>query len=86
MVALQSVDTTSTQKLQRKVVDNMTTNSLLNPADSLTPILHFPNREGNCFYCNETITFVNGLNRYVGSTGIRCRKRTLPERSKSLGY
>jgi len=25
MVALQSVDTTSTQKLQRKVVDNMTT-------------------------------------------------------------
>ena len=50
------------------------TNSLLNPADSLTPILHFPNREGNCFYCNETITFVAGLNRYVGNDGIRCTK------------
>jgi hypothetical protein len=74
MVALQSVDTISTQKLLRKVVDNMTTNSLLNPADSLTPILHFPNRDGSCYYCNETITFVAGLNRYVGNSGIRCKE------------
>lgn len=52
----------------------MTTNSLLNPADSLTPILHFPNRDGSCYYCNETITFVAGLNRYVGNSGIRCKE------------
>ena len=50
------------------------TNSMLNPADSLKPILHFPNRDGNCFFCNEEITFVNGLNRYVGNDGIRCTK------------
>jgi len=50
------------------------TNSMLNPADSLTPILHFPNREGSCFYCNEKITFLNGLNRYMGNTSIRCKE------------
>ena len=60
--------------VQRKVVNNMTTNSMLNPADSLTPILHFPNRNGTCYYCNETITFVAGLNRYVGNSGIRCKE------------
>ena len=49
-------------------------NSLLNPASSLKATLHFPNREGNCFFCNEEITFVNGLNRYVGNDGIRCTK------------
>jgi hypothetical protein len=49
-------------------------NSLLVPADSLKPILHFPNRNGDCFYCNEKITFVAGLNRYVGNDGIRCGK------------
>jgi len=49
-------------------------NSLLNPADSLERILHFPNSEGNCFYCNEKISFVAGLNRYVGNSGIRCKE------------
>ena len=49
-------------------------NSLLVPADSLKATLHFPNRNGDCFYCNETITFVAGLNRYVGNDGIRCSK------------
>ena len=49
-------------------------NSLYVPADSLKATLHFPNREGNCFYCNEEITFVTGLNRYVGDNGIICRK------------
>lgn len=49
-------------------------NSLYNPADSLTPILHFPNSKGACYYCDETITFVSGLNRYVGNNGIRCSK------------
>ena len=49
-------------------------NSLYNPADSLTPILHFPNRDGRCYYCNETITFVAGLNRYVGETSYRCKE------------
>jgi hypothetical protein len=49
-------------------------NSLINPVTSLKATLHFPNREGNCFYCNETITFIKGLNRYVGDTGIRCTK------------
>jgi hypothetical protein len=48
-------------------------NSLYIPADSLTPILHFPSKEGTCFYCNERITFVNGLNRYMGNTDIRCK-------------
>ena len=72
-VAWQSVDTTSTQKLLRKVVHNMT-NSMLIPADSLKATLHFPNREGNCFYCNEVINFVAGLNRYVGNSGIRCKE------------
>ena len=61
------------ERLLKKGCEVMT-NSLLNPADSLTPILHFPNREGNCFYCNETITFVAGLNRYVGNSGIRCKE------------
>ncbi len=50
------------------------TNSMLIPADSLKATLHFPNREGNCFYCNEVINFVAGLNRYVGNSGIRCKE------------
>jgi len=49
-------------------------NSLYAPADSLKPILHFPNRNGDCFYCDESITFIAGLNRYVGKDGILCRK------------
>ena len=49
-------------------------NSLLIPADSLKATLHFPNSKGDCYYCNETITFVAGLNRYVGNSGIRCTK------------
>ena len=49
-------------------------NSLYNPADSLKPILHFPSKEGTCFYCNEKITFVRGLNRYMGDTSIRCKE------------
>ena len=51
------------------------TNSILNPADSLKATLHFPNREGNCFYCNESITFISGLNRYVGKDGILCTQK-----------
>jgi len=53
-------------------------NSLYNPADSMTPILHFPyvnpNMEITCYYCNEAIAFNNSVNRYVGNDGIRCRK------------
>ena len=49
-------------------------NSLNIPADSLKSILHFPTSNGNCYYCNEKITFVTGLNRYVGNDGIRCKK------------
>lgn len=49
-------------------------NSLYVPVDSLTPILHFPSSNGTCYYCNETIKFVAGLNRYVGNDGIRCKK------------
>lgn len=49
-------------------------NSLLMPANNLKVSLHFPNRNGDCFYCNEKITFVAGLNRYVGDNGIRCTK------------
>ena len=49
-------------------------NSLYNPADSLKATLHFPNRNGDCFYCNEKITFIAGLNRYVGDTGILCKE------------
>jgi hypothetical protein len=49
-------------------------NSLLVPADSLKATLHFPGRTGDCFFCNEKITFVAGLNRYVGDSGIRCTK------------
>jgi hypothetical protein len=49
------------------------TNSMLNPADSLKTILHFPNVDGDCFYCNEKINFYRGLNRYVGKTGIICK-------------
>jgi len=77
MDALQSVDTTTTQKLQRKVVDNMTTNSLLNPADSLTPILHFPNRVTyRCYYCNESVHFQKGLNRWATNDTLnyRCKE------------
>ena len=73
MIATHIAPTSYMLKWQERVVHNMT-NSLLNPAASLTPILHFPNREGNCFYCNETITFVAGLNRYVGNSGIRCKE------------
>ena len=50
------------------------TNSMLIPADSLKATLHFPNREGDCFHCNEVINFVAGLNRYVGNSGIRCKE------------
>jgi hypothetical protein len=49
-------------------------NSLYAPADSLKPILHFPNRDGNCFFCNEEITFSVNLRRYVGDKGILCSK------------
>jgi hypothetical protein len=49
-------------------------NSLHVPADSLKATLHFPNRNGDCFYCNEVITFIAGLNRYVGNDGIHCRE------------
>lgn len=49
-------------------------NSLLVPATSLKATLHFPNRNGDCFYCNEKITFIEGLNRYVGNDGIHCTK------------
>jgi hypothetical protein len=48
-------------------------NSMLNPADSLKTILHFPGVTGDCFYCNEKIYFYSGVNRYVGSTGIYCK-------------
>ena len=59
-----------TYVIKRKVVSLMT----LAPVNSLKASLHFPNRDGNCFFCNEEITFVNGLNRYVGNDGIRCTK------------
>jgi len=49
-------------------------NSMLTSADSLKATLHFPTSNGNCYYCNEKITFVTGLNRYVGNDGIRCSK------------
>ena len=53
-------------------------NSLYNPADSLVATLHFPyvnmNMETTCYFCNEPITFVTSLNRYVGNDGIRCSK------------
>jgi hypothetical protein len=56
----------------------MMINSMLNPADSLTPILHFPyvnsKMEMTCYYCNEAIAFNKNLNRYVGDNGIRCPK------------
>ena len=51
------------------------TNSMLIPADSLKATLHFPNRNGDCFYCNESITFISGLNRYVGKDGILCTQK-----------
>jgi len=51
---------------------------MLNPADSLKPILHFPyvnmNMETSCYYCNEAIEFNKSSNRYVGKEGILCRK------------
>lgn len=53
-------------------------NSMLNPMDSLKPILHFPyvnsKMETTCYYCNEAIAFDKNLNRYVGDNGIRCPK------------
>jgi hypothetical protein len=53
------------------------TNSLLNPADSLTPILHFPNRVTyRCYYCDESIHFHKGLNRWAtnDTLDIRCKE------------
>jgi len=55
----------------------MTTNSLLNPADSLTPILHFPNRVTyRCYYCNESVHFQKGLNRWATNDTLdyRCKE------------
>lgn len=55
----------------------MTTNSMLNPADSLTPILHFPNRVTyRCYYCDESIHFHKGLNRWAtnDTLDIRCKE------------
>jgi hypothetical protein len=53
-------------------------NSMLNPADSLERILHFPyvnsKMEMTCYSCNEAIAFNKNLNRYVGDNGIRCPK------------
>lgn len=53
-------------------------NSMLNPADSLERILHFPyvnsKMKMTCYYCNEAISFNKNLNRYVGDNGIRCPK------------
>lgn len=49
-------------------------NSMLNPADSLKPILHFPDKDSYCYFCEEKIMFVEGLNRYVSASGIRCSK------------
>ena len=55
----------------------MTTNSMLNPADSLTPILHFPNRVTyRCYYCDESVHFHKGLNRWAtnDTLDIRCKE------------
>ena len=53
-------------------------NSLYNPADSMTPILHFPyvnpSMAITCYYCNDAIVFNKNLNRYESNSGIRCRK------------
>ena len=56
-------------------------NSLYNPADSLTPILHSPIRNGlesigTCANCNSTVSFNKSIRRWESSAwnGMYCKE------------